>query len=251
MFHRLFWQRARRLGPFVVDSRRGRLSRRGRPVKIGARTFTVLDALMSCTPGALNADELKRRAWGRAGVTDDALKQQIRLLRRALGDDARAPRLIGSTPDGYRILEPVRAVTPWAANPVRYAVAAVLAIGALSTVGATAIQQGPTSRVAIADFGFYPDRQAPLADTLRRELTSALAARDRVVVVDTSAGAPADFVVDAHVRRTRDVWRVIFTLTDAKTREIAWTHATEVPVGRAKTLDRELVATFLHEAPIA
>jgi TolB-like protein len=55
--------------------------------------------------------ELFERVWGGLAVSDDALTSCIQELRRALGDDARAPRYIETRHRrGYRLMEPVTVV---------------------------------------------------------------------------------------------------------------------------------------------
>ena len=76
--------------------------------------------------------------WRGIPVTDEALTQCIKSLRRALGDDASRPRFIETVPKhGYRFIapvEPVGAVSPTAASrPGRWR--DVLLMGAAGTVG--------------------------------------------------------------------------------------------------------------------
>jgi len=95
-------------GDFLLEPRERRLSLAGRPVDLNAR---YLDALLLLTdrPGELvTKDRFMTEVWHGVPVTDEALTQCIRTLRRALGDDAARPRFIETVPrHGYRFVAPV------------------------------------------------------------------------------------------------------------------------------------------------
>lgn len=109
-------------GPFSLDRNDRRLRRDGAPVELNARYFDAL-ALLVSNPGALvTKDRFLDEVWRGVPVTDEALTQCIKTLRRALGDDAAAPRFIETVPKhGYRFVAPVDAgagaVEPSAARP--------------------------------------------------------------------------------------------------------------------------------------
>ena len=95
-------------GDFELDISERRLSRGGTPVELGSRYFDAL-VLMVRSDGALVSKErFMDEVWRGVPVTDEALTQCIRTLRRALGDDASAPRFIATVPKhGYRFCAPV------------------------------------------------------------------------------------------------------------------------------------------------
>lgn len=95
-------------GEFVLDLTDRRLSRRGERIELGSRYFDAL-ALLAGSEGALVTKErFMDEVWRGVPVTDEALTQCIRTLRRALGDEAGNPRYIETVPKhGYRFLQPV------------------------------------------------------------------------------------------------------------------------------------------------
>jgi DNA-binding winged helix-turn-helix (wHTH) protein len=97
-------------GPFRLDPEDRRLTREGEPVELNARYFDAL-LLMIATPGRLvSKDRFHDEVWRGIPVTDEALTQCIRTLRRALDDDAAAPRYIETVPrHGYRFIAEVEA----------------------------------------------------------------------------------------------------------------------------------------------
>ncbi|HYR97298.1 MAG TPA: winged helix-turn-helix domain-containing protein [Candidatus Binatus sp.] len=92
-------------GPYRVDRAGGRLLRGGTNVPLRRKTFTVLEYL-AARPGRLvSKDELLDAVWPATHVTPCVLAGCIREVRRALGDDARAPRFIETAHRrGYRFI---------------------------------------------------------------------------------------------------------------------------------------------------
>ncbi|MBO9671416.1 MAG: transcriptional regulator [Sphingobium sp.] len=96
-------------GDFTLDAVDRRLLRAGHPVELGSRYFDALLLLLG-EPGKLvSKDRFMDEIWQGVPVTDEALTQCIRTLRRQLGDDAARPRFIETVPKhGYRFVGAVR-----------------------------------------------------------------------------------------------------------------------------------------------
>lgn len=97
-----------RFGAFELDVANRRLSKDGEAVELSARYFDAL-VLMVTEPGRLiTKDRFLDEVWRGVPVTDEALTQCIRSLRRALGDEAGRPRFIETVPKhGYRFVAEV------------------------------------------------------------------------------------------------------------------------------------------------
>lgn len=130
-------------GPFRLDPDDRRLTREGRPVELNARYLDAL-LLMLGTPGRLVSKErFHEEVWRGIPVTDEALTQCVRTLRRALEDDASAPVYIETVPrHGYRFIAPVEAgdtLAPASSRPLAPslldAVAAALGGGSAGICG--------------------------------------------------------------------------------------------------------------------
>jgi pimeloyl-ACP methyl ester carboxylesterase/DNA-binding winged helix-turn-helix (wHTH) protein len=95
-------------GPFRLDSSAGQLRRGEAVVPLAPKAFTVLQHL-AWHPGQLiTKDDLLELAWADVHVGDGALKVCIREIRRALGDDPRAPSYIETAHRrGYRFIASV------------------------------------------------------------------------------------------------------------------------------------------------
>jgi len=73
--------------------------------RIEAKSMDVLVALADAAPSVLSAPALLDRVWPGVVVVDNVVYRAIGQLRKALGDDARAPRFIENIPRrGYRLI---------------------------------------------------------------------------------------------------------------------------------------------------
>jgi DNA-binding winged helix-turn-helix (wHTH) protein len=98
-----------RFGEFTLSRRRRLLLRGGVPVPLIPKYFDLLRLLIERREDALDRREIFDRVWSDVIVSDGALSQAIRTLRRALDDDPRAPRYIRTVSrHGYQfVFEPV------------------------------------------------------------------------------------------------------------------------------------------------
>src|SRR5215831_13223997 len=71
------------------------------------KAFQLLLFLLERRHRLVSKDELIEGIWGTTAVTDDALVQVIREVRRVLDDDPRRPQFIKTIPKmGYRFIGP-------------------------------------------------------------------------------------------------------------------------------------------------
>lgn len=110
---------AYRFGPFTLDPADRRLFRDGEPVEVSARYLDALILLAAESGRLVTKDRFMDEVWRGVPVTDEALTQCIRSLRKALGDDAGAPRYIQTVPrHGYRLIAAVEDSTEGAIQTV-------------------------------------------------------------------------------------------------------------------------------------
>lgn len=110
-----------RFDAFELDCANRQLRREGVAVELGSRYFDALALLAGRAGELVSKDEFMREVWHGIPVTDEALTQCIRTLRRALGDDAGTPRFIQTVPKhGYRFIAPLAQAAPLTspANPL-------------------------------------------------------------------------------------------------------------------------------------
>jgi DNA-binding winged helix-turn-helix (wHTH) protein/Tfp pilus assembly protein PilF len=125
-----------------IDSKASSILVDGEERRVTPRAMAVLLRLLEAGGSVVSKDELVADVWEGAAVSDDVISTAIYELRRALGDDARAPRCIQTLrKSGYRWLgalpsmvtapEPRPAEPPAPAPPARWARVASLQRGPL------------------------------------------------------------------------------------------------------------------------
>jgi DNA-binding winged helix-turn-helix (wHTH) protein len=133
---------------FVLDPDDRQLRRGGDLVEVNGRYFDALALLVREAGKLVSKDRFLDEVWRGVPVTDEALTQCVRTLRRQLGDDAARPRFIETVPKhGYRFIAPVdciegdapraigRPETPAWQGPLILAVAGTIGGGIAGFIG--------------------------------------------------------------------------------------------------------------------
>jgi DNA-binding winged helix-turn-helix (wHTH) protein len=96
-----------RFSEFTLCPQRRLLVREGREVPLIPRYFDLLVLLIERRREAVHRREIFDRVWADAIVSESALSQAVRTIRRTLGDDSREPRFIRTVSrHGYRFVFP-------------------------------------------------------------------------------------------------------------------------------------------------
>jgi DNA-binding winged helix-turn-helix (wHTH) protein len=91
-----------RFDDFYLDARNRRLLRNGEPVPLNSKYLDALLLLVSHSGQLVEKQRIFEEVWDGVFVTDAALTQCIKDIRRQLGDDASNPRYIKTVPKhGY------------------------------------------------------------------------------------------------------------------------------------------------------
>ena len=99
-----------RVGQWRVDPALNEISRDGTTVKLEPRTVRVLVCLVERAGELVSVNQLLDTVWKDLVVTQYSVYQAVAALRRALGDDSKAPTYIASVPrQGYRLVAPIEA----------------------------------------------------------------------------------------------------------------------------------------------
>ena len=134
-----------RFDRFLLDPSDRRLRRDDTPVELNSRYLDALALLVREQGALVTKDRFLEEVWRGVPVTDEALTQCIKTLRRQLGDDAARPRFIETVPKhGYRFIAPVEAIGegtgPLAVAPARpqgaYSWREFFLLGGAGTIGA-------------------------------------------------------------------------------------------------------------------
>src|SRR3569623_1057182 len=125
-----------RFDRFELDAGERQLRCDGAPVEVNSRYLDAL-ALLVSEPGKLvSKDRFLDEVWRGVPVTDEALTQCIKTLRRQLGDEAGRPRSIETVPThGYRFIAPADGATSGAPRANNSAWRDLFLLGAAGTIG--------------------------------------------------------------------------------------------------------------------
>jgi transcriptional regulator HilA, main transcriptional regulator of SPI1 len=96
-----------RFAEFVLSPRQRILSRNGEALALIPKYFDLLLLLISRRQEAVSKQTIFEHVWTDVIVSDGALSQAVRTLRRTLGDDSREPRFIRTVSrHGYQFVWP-------------------------------------------------------------------------------------------------------------------------------------------------
>jgi tetratricopeptide (TPR) repeat protein/DNA-binding winged helix-turn-helix (wHTH) protein/TolB-like protein len=100
-----------RFAEVVLDPSQNCLTIAGQDCYIRQKLLQLLIYLVEQRHRVVSKSDLTENVWEGAAITDDALVQSIKELRRLLDDDPRQPRFIKTVPKvGYRFIAPVEEV---------------------------------------------------------------------------------------------------------------------------------------------
>lgn len=92
-------------GPFTLDTEDRQLWKDGERLDVNARYLDALILLIQRSPQLVAKDHFFDTVWNDVVVSDNALSQCIKELRKVLDDDAGSPRFIQTVPrHGYRFV---------------------------------------------------------------------------------------------------------------------------------------------------
>lgn len=133
------------LDDLVLDLDRNRVRRGTTRLKLSGLSFRLLAALVRKSPRTVTRRELTRDVWGSVIVSDDTLRQRVRILRQELGSKHYIENVKGI---GYRAGEPVVRIAAKSTQARPWLRAAALA-GLFITVMLLTLQFFPEFKHAI------------------------------------------------------------------------------------------------------
>jgi|GEM_PF-3279685 len=102
------------LGNIQVDIEAQICKKDGVDLQLSPLSFRLLLCLIEADGKPVAPEVLKEKVWQGISVTDDGLKQRVRILRKALDDDGETPKLIGvERHKGYKLLIPTKPTIPF------------------------------------------------------------------------------------------------------------------------------------------
>lgn len=94
---------------FTVDTVQRQLKHEGTVLELNSRYLDALILLLEEPGQLISKDRFLQKVWDGIPVTEEALTQCIKTIRKTLGDNARRPRFIETVPKhGYRFIAPMK-----------------------------------------------------------------------------------------------------------------------------------------------
>jgi len=230
----------------------------GKVLDLPARSIDALLFFLERRGEDVSKEQLVKALWPNTIVEDNNLNQAIFALRRALGDDANAPRFIMTLPGrGYRfIAEPEPPPTPApravSAHPrnIAFVVTALIAIGVAAAMfwpRGPATNAAPVSVAVLPFTALLAEQSDPalelgMTDTLISQLgtvrgvtVSSLNAVRRargadVEATDAGKALGVEAVLDSTIVRKDERIRVSSRLVRVRDGQILWAEAFDEPI---------------------
>lgn len=162
------------------------LEREGRSIRLQPKQMELLVYLAGRAPEVATRQEVLAAVWPEGSVSDSGLKRNVSDLRRVLGDDARASRVIRTIAKrGYQLVLPVTPLT----DENRGADGTPGPASDSGNVDVGLVSAGPSPSVAVlafADLSPEEDQQY-FCDGIAEEIINSLAQLDRLRVVSRTS----------------------------------------------------------------
>lgn len=242
------------LGEWLVEPMYDRIVSPHGSNRVRPRAMDVLVDLRVHAPRVVGTGELIERLWAHTYAEDAAVHHIVAELRKALGDDSRAPRYIGTVPKrGYRLLEPARplatadagAVPPGAGGPGQKPSIAVLPFDTIC----------PHPCEEHFARGLHDEIIARLAASPAWEVTSRTSVlrfgtlRDQSLP-DIAAALGVGFVLEGTVRLTEQRARITVQLIDANSDLHLWAKMYDARLGDVFDIQAEVARDVATELAV-
>jgi len=267
------------IGPWWADRTTNELGRAGETLRIEPKAMEVLMALAARAGQVVSREELLAAVWPGVVVGDEALTQSIIKLRRALGDNPRAPSYIETiSKRGYRLIAPVRQGGDAPAAPARRrlprrALAACALVALVAAAGyVTHRVARPVAARTMADLmaehqaGFLTltvlpfeslgaaGEQAYLARGISNDLMTDLSRLPGLRLIAASRAAPdsaakARYLVSGSVQRESGTLRINIRLIDTASNQQLWSERYERPYGDLFKVQDEITRKLTQVLP--
>jgi len=265
------------IGEWWADSTTNELGRGGDTARVEPKAMEVLMVLAERAGEVVSRDDLLAAVWPGVVVGDEALTQSIIKLRRALGDNPRAPSYIETiSKRGYRLIAPVgkvgaartEAPPPAAPGRIRWLAPAAGAAAVLLAAGlyfSAAFEPSPPGQaealeekaglltVMVLPFETVGAgaEQGYLARGIGADLMTDLSRLSGLRLISPS-GDPAKsarYLVSGSVQREAANLRINVRLVEARSGEQVWTHRFERPFGDLFTIQSDISRSLAEHLP--
>ena len=237
------------VGDLTVDFENGSVKRDGKDLDLPVLSFRLLKSLLERAPEVVSPDVLMDEAWGDVVIGEETVKQRVKLLRQALGEDGEGSRYVETVRGrGYRIACDVTPSTIAIASEYRSrrknvalglvvllaTFVSIVVIKVTSMPGAENVTPTQAFRVIVTtpEYLTSPASSNFFAEGLSTHLIAALATRPDIAIMPKSLlmaqdfeslrAAGAEAVLGGSVQVVQDEVIVTLTLVELDREGIIW-----------------------------
>ena len=262
------------IADLTLDAGRQLVSRDGERIPLGALTYKLFLLLVSKAPDLVTHDDIADAVWDGRAVTPETVKQRVKLLRDALGDDAEEPRYIEvARGQGYRLIPRVveesgetadgRGRRPWLLPATGLLLAAVVVAAAIThwPRGDTTSESPSIAVLPFVDESAEQDDDY-FAEGLAEDILNLLSKSTSLkVIARTSSfkfkGQNADLaniaktlhvshVLEGTVRRFGNKVHISVQLINTSDRSEVWSHSFNEQVDDILALQKRIATSVAH-----
>ena len=212
--------------------------------RVDGKSIDVLIELAEAAPGVLSVAALLERVWPNLVVVDNVVHQAIAQLRKALGDDARAPRYIQSIPNrGYRLIAQVggrTAETDRAARLREASVAVLPFVNMSSDVEQEYFSDGICEELMTL-LARVPELRVPSRSTV-----FSYKGKD-IKLSDVARELKVAHVLEGSVRKSGESVRITVQLIDARSDAHVWSQTYDRTLDDIFAIQDEICATIVRQ----
>lgn len=217
------------MGELIVDLELRQVSTaKGRPLEVSGKSFALLEVLVKAAPETVSHADLHSSVWSDTHVSDDTVRQRVKLLRQALGAEAgEAAYVRAEHGEGYSVLaRPVRVRMQRRSVP-KFLIPLMLLLVIAVPIAAFLFGQRAddvAQRVYVQPFVALEPADTFLAAGFTGELVDKLVPLSGLSVTasrDPSVGDAMAFI-EGSIRRTKDHLHVAVRIVDARSGDYLW-----------------------------
>ena len=141
-------------GDLEIDTEARRIHKNGKLINLSDLSFATLLELVTHAPASVTNEQLSANVWNSDHVSAETIAQRVKIVRRALHDDSKAPRYIRTIRNqGYAFIAPIaesqiQSTVPAIAKRLGFAALVILAMTVALSLLAPGLKKEPAFTIA-------------------------------------------------------------------------------------------------------
>ncbi len=216
-----------RIGPYILNTNnRTVVNDDGDLLEITGKSYQLLEALVLAAPNSLSLQDIHKTVWPNTSVSDDTVRQRIKIIRQALdvkpGNDAyvRSEHGIGYSVVAHELKSDKYVHSPWIKLLLSIIVATSIILG-----GYYVYEPEPSKkpRILVSVFNAPYEDDLILARGFTGELIDKLTPiEDFQIAKNLNNQVPARALIEGQIIQTNESLEISIRILDGKTGDVLW-----------------------------